>query len=182
MKRKLLIFSVILSLTWACNDATEFPDPTLKIQFEHFTFTDCCLTSVPFSDQDSIYLLQLDSTIIVSFVENFLTNPELIGGDSKTPNDFIYTFEIKTSQGDREVFVSNRNVDPFGSVSSDALHNDIWYSKAERDFIIPLAYSATPVLDNAVIELDPDSNVTLSVSYSSQFSDLSVEKEISIRQ
>lgn len=138
--------------------------------------------SVLFSNQDSIYLLQLDSVILVTFVEKFLTNPELIGGDSKTPNDFIYAFEMTTNHGDREVFASDKNVYSPGSSSGASEQNGTWFSKVERSFVIPLSFTSTPVQDNSTIEIDPDSNVTLSVSFASLFPDLSTEKGIVIQQ
>lgn len=172
MKKLTVCLLISLALV-SCNKGEGdggIPDPTLAIEFGHFVYSECCAATELFSDQKAIRLQYLDSSIIVAIREDFLTDPEIIGGHAKINDEFTYTFIVETSDGDREIFVSNENVLFAGGSSGDNQRNGIWYSEMVNEFVVPINYADHGEIDNNKVELNPSRNTTITVHYQSQFS------------
>lgn len=180
--RKFLFLLMVSVFVFSCeeDEVDSSLSPSLAVEFGQFVEQDLVTTVELFSVQDSVYFQNLEQSIVVSIQENFLQNPELIGGNEMRNDEFIYTFVVETSAGDREIFVSNDNISLAGGGSGDSQLDGIWYSEMINDFVVPINYSDEITAGNNFLDLDKEQSVEMTVTYVSQFSDLSINESIKI--
>lgn len=177
---KHLLILILVLFTLSCDENPEPPNPSLDILFGTYTQRqNGSISYRHFDNQDSLFFLNLDTVLFITIDERYLPGPELASYD---PFDHIYTFVVETSQGDREVFVSEKNVNFFGQGGGSYQIGDQWYSDLSISFPINLSFSQDLIQDNSTIELDRNDDLEISVHYASQLSGIEILDVIKIQK
>ena len=156
MKIQTLILFVVLTVLSSCKKESSLPAPTVEFKLGHFNTDGIYYSTTYYENQDTLYLNEIDTILIVTVNEGNLTS---LGSDTiATAKDF--TIYLNTLHDDERFCICERKYDGGGGGS---LHN------LSRNFYIPVRKSASIVENNKVELSNPD---FLRISYESVYTGL----------
>lgn len=178
--KKLIALFTLTGLLISCknDDNATVPEPALDLKIKKQILVDDYHTkSEYFVNQDEIPSFQMDSVLILEILEDHLTNPELVSGQ-RTVDEFNFTITVETISGDIEVFESDINMYYLGGGSGIPCCNQTKYFDFHAEFQVSSQISDDNTIGNNIIEIKSSHDDLLTITYHSQFSGLTIKKEV----
>jgi hypothetical protein len=170
--KPLILFMAGLMVLSSCKKESLLPEPNVEFKIGHVITDGVYISNAYYKNQDTLYLNEIDTFLIIKVTEDNLTSLGLDTIESPNPKDF--TIYLNTLYDDERFCTCERAYDFGGGGSIDVNYQ---VSNLSKDFLIPVRKSA-PIVNNKKVELsNPD---FLRISYESVYTGLNKVKTIVI--
>jgi hypothetical protein len=162
--KSLILFMAGLMVLSSCKKESSLPEPTVEFKIGHVITDGVHYSNTYYKNQDTLYLNEIDTLLIITVIEDNLTSLGLDTIGSPNPKDF--TIYLNTLYDDERFCICERAYDGGGGWGKNYNHQ---VTNLSRDFLIPVRKSAS-IAENKKVELsNPD---FLRISYESVYTGL----------
>jgi hypothetical protein len=170
--KTLILFIVGLMVLSSCKKESLLPEPAVDFKIGHVITDGVYFSNTFYKNQETLYLNEIDTFLIITVIENNLTSLGLDTLESPNPKDF--TIYLNTLYDDERFCTCERAYDDGGGWGTGYNHQ---VTNLSRNFLIPVRKSAS-IVNNKKVELgNPD---FLRISYESVYTGLNRVKTIVI--